>query len=51
MGEFGEAAKERQVPRIELPEIKAIPESHGREENLEKLFMRSDQWPPFNSLA
>jgi len=49
--EFGEAAKESQAPEIRFPVIKAIPESIAREENLEKLFMRSDQWPPFDSLA
>ena len=51
VGEFGEAAKEGQAPKIKFPEVKAIPDSIAREENLEKLFMRSDQWPQFDSLA
>jgi hypothetical protein len=51
VGEFWEAAKESQVPKIKFPKIRAISRSIARAENLETLFMRIDRWPQFNSLA
>jgi hypothetical protein len=51
MGEFGDAAKESQVPKIKLPKIKVIPKRIARTENLEAHFMRAINGRKLNSLA